>query len=100
VDGGDPQETLRVKELLGFVDGQTTSPSLVANNPHIKQLLASGRKLSEQDEMDEYRKIVREISPLVGDGGVSIEVFSDQKTTAQQWSSRASKCTRGFQMLT
>jgi transaldolase len=84
VDGGDPQETLRVKELLGFVDGQTTNPSLVANNPHIKQLLASGRKLSEQDEMDEYRKIVQEISPLVGDGGVSIEVFSDQKTTAQQ----------------
>ena len=84
VDGGDPQETLRVKELLGFVDGQTTNPSLVANNLHIKQLLASGRKLSEQDEMDEYRKIVREISPLVGDGGVSIEVFSDQKTTAQQ----------------
>jgi transaldolase len=84
VDGGDPQETLRVKELLGFVDGQTTNPSLVANNPHIRQLLASGRKLSEQDEMDEYRKIVREISPLVGDGGVSIEVFSDQKTTAQQ----------------
>jgi transaldolase len=84
VDGGDPQETLRVKELLGFVDGQTTNPSLVANNPQIKQLLASGRKLSEQDEMDEYRKIVREISPLVGDAGVSIEVFSDQKTTAQQ----------------
>jgi transaldolase len=84
VDGGDPQETLRVKELLGFVDGQTTNPSLVANNPHIKQLLASGRKLSEQDEMDEYRKIVREISPLVGDGGVSIEVFSDQETTARQ----------------
>jgi transaldolase len=84
LDGGDPQETLRVKEFLGFVDGQTTNPSLVANNPHIKQLLASGRNLSEQDEMDEYRKIVREISPLVGDAGVSIEVFSDQKTTAQQ----------------
>jgi transaldolase len=84
VDGGDPQETLRVKEFLGFVDGQTTNPSLVANNPHIKQLLASGHKLSEPEEMDEYRKIVREISPLVGDAGVSIEVFSDQKTTAQQ----------------
>ena len=84
LDSGDPQETLRVKEVLGFVDGQTTNPSLIANNPHIKQLLASGRKLSEQDEMDEYRKIVREISPLVGDAGVSIEVFSDQKTTAQQ----------------
>lgn len=84
LDGGDPQETLRVKELLGFVDGQTTNPSLVANNPHIKQLLASGRKLSEEEEMDEYRKIVREILPLVGNAGVSIEVFSDRKTTAQE----------------
>ena len=30
VDGGDPEETLRVKELIGFVDGQTTNPSLIA----------------------------------------------------------------------
>ena len=34
--------------------------------------------------MDEYRKIVREISPLIGDAGVSIEVFSDHKTTARE----------------
>ncbi len=26
VDGGDPQEARRVKECLGFVDGQTTTP--------------------------------------------------------------------------
>jgi len=30
VDGGDPQETQRIKHLLGFVDGQTTNPSLIA----------------------------------------------------------------------
>jgi hypothetical protein len=77
VDGGDPQETLRVKELLGFVDGQTTNPSLVANNPHIRQLLSPGNKLSEPEELDEYRKIVQQISPLVGNAGVTIEVFSD-----------------------
>src|SRR5260370_2920537 len=34
--------------------------------------------------MDEYRKIVQTISRLVGDAGVSIEVFSDEKTTAQE----------------
>jgi len=28
VDGGDPQETGQVKELLGFVDGLTTNPGL------------------------------------------------------------------------
>jgi transaldolase len=84
VDGGDPQETLRVKELLGFVDGQTTNPSLIAKNPHIKGLIASGHTLSSREEMDEYKRIVQTISPLVGDAGVSIEVFSDQNTTAQE----------------
>jgi transaldolase len=39
VDGGDPQETLRAKALLGFVDGQTTNPSLIAKNPHIRELI-------------------------------------------------------------
>ena len=89
VDGGDPQETRQVKELLGFVDGQTTNPSLIAKNPHIKELIASGHKLSDKEEMDEYKKIVQTISPLVGDAGVSIEVFSDEKTTAQEMFSQA-----------
>ena len=84
VDGGDPQETLRVKELLGFVDGQTTNPSLIAKNPHIKELVASGHKLSNKEEMDEYRRIVQTIAPLTGDAGVSIEVFADEKTTAEE----------------
>src|SRR4029077_4421414 len=84
VDGGDPQETCQIKNLLGFVDGQTTNPSLIANNPEIKELLATGRKLSEKEQLAEYKKIVREISPLVGDGGVSIEVFSDLNSKAQE----------------
>ena len=84
VDGGDPEETRRVKELLGFVDGQTTNPSLIAKNPHIKELIASGHKLLNKEEMEEYKKIVLTISPLVGDAGVSIEVFSDEKTTARE----------------
>ena len=71
VDGGDPDETRHIKELLGFVDGQTTNPSLIAKNPHIKELIASGHKLSSSEEMDAYKQIVQIISPLVGDGGVS-----------------------------
>ena len=84
VDGGDPQETRQIKNLLGFVDGQTTNPSLIANNPEIKELLATGHKLSEKEQLAEYKKIVGEISPLVGDGGVSIEVFSDLNSKAQE----------------
>ena len=84
VDGGDPQETARVRQLLGFVDGQTTNPSLIAKNPEIQRRIASGRTLSCQEEKDEYRKIVQAISPLVGDAGVSIEVFADIDTTAEE----------------
>jgi transaldolase len=83
VDGGDPDETSRVKKLLGFVDGQTTNPSLIAKNPEIQSRLASGNSLSPQEEKDAYRKIVQAISPLVGDAGVSIEVFADSDTTAE-----------------
>ena len=84
VDGGDPDETSRVKNLLGFVDGQTTNPSLIAKNPEIQQRIASGYSLTSQEEKDEYRKIVRVISPLVGDAGVSIEVFADLNTSAEE----------------
>jgi transaldolase len=84
VDGGDPNETLRIKRLLGFVDGQTTNPSLVAKNPEIQQLIASGHTLTPEEETNEYKKIVQSISPLVGDAGVSIEVFADLDTTAEE----------------
>src|SRR5215467_6947678 len=84
VDGGDPDETLRVKKLLGFVDGQTTNPSLIAKNPEIQQRIASGHMLSPQEEKDEYRKIVQDVSPLIGDAGVSIEVFADLDTRAEE----------------
>jgi transaldolase len=72
-----------VKELIGFVDGQTTNPSLIAKNPEIRQQIASGHSLSTQEEKDEYKKIVQAISPLVGDAGVSIEVFANIDTTAE-----------------
>jgi transaldolase len=84
VDGGDPQETLRVKSLVGDVDGQTTNPTLIAKNPEVRRLISSGHKFSSREELDEYKKIVQAISPLVGDAGVSIEVFADLDTTGEQ----------------
>ena len=84
LDGGDPEETLRIRNLIGFVDGQTTNPSLIAKNPEIQRCLASGHQLSEQEEKDAYKKIVQSISPLVGDAGVSIEVFADLDSRAEE----------------
>ena len=84
VDGGDPEETVRVKHLVGYVDGQTTNPSLIAKNPEVRTLVSSGQKFSSRQELDEYKKIVQTISPLVGDAGVSIEVYADFDTTAEE----------------
>jgi transaldolase len=84
VDGGDPEETVRVKRLVGHVDGQTTNPTLIAKNPEVRTLVSSGQKLSSREELEEYKKIVQSISPLVGDAGVSIEVFADFDTTGEE----------------
>jgi len=84
LDGGDPEESLRIKGLLGFLDGQTTNPTYVAKNPEVQRRIVSGHKLSAKEQKDEYKSIVQRISPLVGTAGVSIEVFADFDTTAEQ----------------
>ena len=84
IDGGDPEETARVRNLLGFLDGQTTNPTLVAKNPELRRRIESGHKLSPEEQVEEYKGIVQKISPLIGDAGVSIEVFSDFDTTAEK----------------
>lgn len=84
VDGGDPEETRKIKDLLGFVDGQTTNPTLIAKNPAIRRRIASSHGLSSGEENEEYKKIVQTLSPMVGDAGVSIEVFANLNTTAEQ----------------
>ena len=86
LDGGDPAENRQIKDLLGFVDGQTTNPSLVTKNPEIRKLVASGQRLSgpEEEEKEEYKNIVQKISPLAGEAGVSIQVFADLSTMAEQ----------------
>jgi len=84
LDGGDPDETLRIRYLLGFLDGQTTNPTFVSKNPDVQRRIASGHKLSREEQKEEYKQIVRKISPLIGSAGVSIEVFADFDTTAEQ----------------
>jgi transaldolase len=84
VDGGDPEETVRVKHLIGYVDGQTTNPTLISKNPEVRTLVSSGHKLSSREELEEYKKIVQSISPIVGGAGVSIEVYADFDTKAEE----------------
>lgn len=81
LDSGDPDDTKKMLSALGFLDGQTTNPSLVA-----KKLISSGNtlKLSSDGLLFEYRKIIEQISTLIPDGSVSIEVYADKNTTADE----------------
>ena len=84
LDSGDPDKTREIKELLGFLDGQTTNPTLISRNPEAKQRLEQGDKFTEKEIYDFYQDVVREISNLIPDGSVSIEVYADQDTSTDK----------------
>jgi transaldolase len=82
LDSGDPAETKAILELLGFLDGQTTNPTLVAKNPHARERFESGDKFSADDIKTFYKQVVSDISAMIPNGSVSIEVYADETTTA------------------
>lgn len=84
LDSGDPEETRKTIDLLGFLDGQTTNPTLVARNPEIQERLKNGEKFTKDELMDFYRKTVQKISALIPDGSVSIETYADHNTGADE----------------
>lgn len=81
LDSGDPQETKELISLLGFLDGQTTNPTLIAKNPEAQLRLSSGGKFTKEEVLDFYRKVVAELSSLMTEGSISIEVYSDETTS-------------------
>lgn len=83
LDSGDPSHTKDVLEILGFLHGQTTNPSLVAKSEVIVALREKG-KLTEEQLLDGYKEIVQTIHGYIPGGSVSIEVYADANTTAQQ----------------
>ncbi|HUK99356.1 MAG TPA: transaldolase family protein [Nitrospirota bacterium] len=82
LDGGDPEETRTIMNLLGFLDGQTTNPTLIAKNPEARKRLEEGKKFSEQEILSFYRNVVTTLSGLLPEGSVSVEVYADAATTA------------------
>ncbi len=84
LDGSDPQETREAITLLGFLDGQTTNPTLVSKNPEVKERIERGEKFRTEEVLELYEKIVEEISALIPLGSVSVEVYADNSTTAEE----------------
>ncbi len=84
LDGGNPADTREIMELLGFLDGQTTNPTLISKNPEAKERLKKGEKFSGKEIYDFYRNVVTELSGLIPGGSVSVEVYADLSTKAEQ----------------
>jgi transaldolase len=89
LDGGDPKETEEIKSLMGFLDGQTTNPSLVVKNPEIAAKVAEGQKFTSDELLNSYKEIITKLSSLMPEGSISIEVYSDKDTTAEQMLTQA-----------
>lgn len=89
LDGGDPEETKKATNLLGFLDGQTTNPTLIAKNPEAQERIKKGLKFNKNEVMDFYRNVVSRISKIIPDGSVSVEVYCDFSTSAEAMISEA-----------
>ncbi len=83
IDGGNPDETKEIIRLTGFLDGQTTNPTLISKNPGARGHLEHGGKFTEEELYGFYRDVVKKISSMIPQGSVSVEVYSDLSTKAE-----------------
>lgn len=91
IDGGVPEETKKANQSFqahfGYpLDGQTTNPSLIAKN--LKQRM-SGGMLTEEQTVEEYKRIVQEINKILPNGSISIQVFANDTTPASEMVAQA-----------
>lgn len=82
VDSCDPADTQKAKKLLGMIHGQTTNPTLLKKNPDIQRYLAQGKRLLSADLLKMYKDAIKSIATYT-DGAISVEVYADWDTTAQ-----------------
>ena len=82
VDSCDPADTQRAVKLLGIVHGQTTNPTLLTKNPEIQRYLSQGKKLKTSELLKMYKEAIQAIASYT-DGALSIEVYADWNTSAQ-----------------
>lgn len=83
LDGADPQETKQVIDLLGFLDGQTTNPTLLSKNPAVANRLQE-KKFTQEGLLDLYKNVVQGISALIPQGFISIQVYADSRTSTDE----------------
>lgn len=88
LDGADFEETKEIISELGFLDGQTTNPTLLSKNAEIIEKCSDGQCVQE-DVYEFYKKTAQRIADVLPAGSVSIEIYSDRNTTSAEMVSSA-----------
>lgn len=84
LDSGDPAETREMIAALGFLDGQTTNPTLIARHPAARDMRERGAAFTPEEVWTLYRDVARDVSAQIPAGSVSLEVYADERTTASE----------------
>ena len=95
LDSGDPTETALTIELLGFLDGQTTNPSLIAKSPAIQEYLKT-KKFTRDELFEKYKEIALQIENIIPNGKISAEVYADANSTVDELLEQAYKIAKWF----
>ncbi len=83
LDSGSAEDTKVTIETLGFIDGQTTNPSLIAKSPGAKARLDAGDKFTPAEVNEFYKQTVTDVRAAMPNGSISIEVYADADTKAE-----------------
>lgn len=84
LDGGDPGETKQLLDLMGFLDGQTTNPTLISKNPEARERIERGDKFSSEEILHFYKDVVNNLTGMIPEGSISIEVYAEMSTSADE----------------
>jgi transaldolase len=89
LDSGSAIDTKTYLDKLGFLDGQTTNPTYFAKSKEVQERIEKEGKFTKQELHDQYEETVSKVSKLIPDGSVSIEVYADTNTTADDMMTQA-----------
>jgi transaldolase len=95
LDSGDPAETAQMFELLGFLDGQTTNPSLIAKSPQVQEFLKF-QKFTRGELFEKYHQIALQIRQVIPAGKISAEVYADANSTVNELLEQAYQIAQWF----
>jgi transaldolase len=93
LDGADPRESKEAKNILGFLDGQTTNPTLLTKHPEARHLADRGEKFLKEEIYYFYKRVVKEIAEITS-GPISIEVYADEDTSSEKMVEQAEEMAR------